>query len=166
MRKATPADTRFWAKVDIQGPDGCWLWLATKTSGGYGVFRVNTNKRTTAHRFAYELTFGQIPDDTHIMHLCHVVSCCNPKHLVVGTPQENVLHKITSNRLQVNSPQDMIGIRWREDRNVWQAQGTINGVSKSLYFGPSQEDAITARKIWEESICKKHLSFLQTNLGA
>lgn len=69
---------RFWAKVERS--DGCWTWTAAKHEG-YGRFGV---KRTdaphgwasvSAHRYAYELLAGPIPDGLQLDHLCRNPSC-------------------------------------------------------------------------------------------
>lgn len=66
---AAPPDAdlanRFWAKVDKT--DECWLWTGTLTSHGYGQFKVN-NRRLRAHRVAYGLTIGPIPDGAILDH--------------------------------------------------------------------------------------------------
>lgn len=75
----------FWSNVNKT--DGCWLWTATVSSGtGYGWFR-----RRGAHRVAYELAVGPIPDGLVIDHLCRVKLCVRPDHLEPVTNRENVL---------------------------------------------------------------------------
>lgn len=83
-------EERFWSYVDKAGPDGCWLWTGTRKATGYGRFYVSPDRRDeAAHRFAYELLVGQIPDGLHVDHLCRVTRCVNPDHLEPVTQQEN-----------------------------------------------------------------------------
>jgi hypothetical protein len=42
-----------------------------------------------AHRMAWILTHGPIPDGLHICHRCDVPLCCNPSHLFLGTQGDN-----------------------------------------------------------------------------
>lgn len=85
---------RFWEKVDIQGDDDCWSWIAGKHSDGYGVFSsVMTGEWRCylSHRFAYFLTFGKFPpDELELCHSCDHVWCVNPNHLFVGTHSDNI----------------------------------------------------------------------------
>jgi hypothetical protein len=157
-----PAVERFWEKVSIQAPNQCWPYTGYRTQGGYGGFRVSTSRRTTAHRFAYELAFEPVPEGIQVMHICHNLLCCNPKHLVVGSPQENCLHDSISGKIQTNSPFEIVGVHWRENRQVWVAIGIVDGVNTQLYYGPSKDDAIAARKQWEADITRDRLSFLHT----
>ena len=89
---------RFWEKVAINPLTGCWLWLGAK--GGHPRFPEhkysqiavwNDGKRTvtTAHRFAYEIVFGKIPEGYEPHHKCEVKLCVNPNHLEVVTHREN-----------------------------------------------------------------------------
>jgi hypothetical protein len=80
-------ESRFWAKVNRSGD--CWLWTAATTSAGYGQFRVD-GRWGMAHRFAYELLVGPIPQDLQIDHLCRTPLCVNPAHLEPVTQQENL----------------------------------------------------------------------------
>lgn len=90
----TPAGTapeaRFWAKVDKNGPGGCWLWTGAVLNTGYGQFAQSPGRNIGAHRWSYLHVVGQIPDGLHLDHLCRVRNCVNPAHLEPVTPLENV----------------------------------------------------------------------------
>lgn len=76
----------FWSRMDKSGgPDSCWEWTGLRHDYGYGMF---LGRR--AHRFAWELTNGPIPDGLFILHSCDNPPCCNPAHLSSGTQEENL----------------------------------------------------------------------------
>lgn len=82
---------RFWPKVDKT--DTCWLWTSTTTPNGYGqISRGGRNAGMAyAHRVAYELLVGPIPEGLTIDHLCRVRNCVNPAHLEAVDHRTNVL---------------------------------------------------------------------------
>lgn len=83
---------RFWAKVDRRGPDECWPWNGAITGVGYGSLRVGTlaEPRTEpAHRVAYALQVGPIPEGVTIDHLCFDRLCQNATHLELVSRSEN-----------------------------------------------------------------------------
>lgn len=83
--KNTPA--MFWGRVSRT--DGCWPWTGRVDRYGYGMLQYGGRHRT-AHRVAYELTFG-VPEKVGVIrHLCHNPLCCNPDHLKWGTQAENM----------------------------------------------------------------------------
>lgn len=89
MRRNTIED--FWAKVDVRGPDDCWLWTRGVSRSGYGTINM-AGKVLSAHRVAYEahhgvtLTHGR---ELIVCHRCDQPLCCNPAHLFLGTQKDN-----------------------------------------------------------------------------
>jgi hypothetical protein len=75
---------QFWTKVEMQSPASCWLWRGAQKGTGYGKFREHL-----AHRYAYRLHRGEIPEGLMIRHMCGRKLCVNPAHLETGTMKEN-----------------------------------------------------------------------------
>lgn len=83
-----PFEDRFWAKVDKDAD--CWEWRGSRNHKGYGLARRRDGKGIQAHRLAYELTVGPIPEGLEIDHLCVNRGCVNPSHLEPVTHTENI----------------------------------------------------------------------------
>lgn len=98
--KITSASERFWSKVK-KGPD-CWEWTGAKYYNGYGQFYKRPNK-ITAHRYSYELKYGEAPKELKVCHKCDNRSCVNPEHLFLGTQKDNIQDMIKKGR-RVHSP--------------------------------------------------------------
>ncbi len=85
-----PLEERFRSRVDVKGPDDCWEWTAGKIPGGYGAVWDNSiGRHRHAHRLAWELANGPIPDGLWVLHRCDNPPCCNPAHLWLGTQHDN-----------------------------------------------------------------------------
>lgn len=80
---------RFWSKVDVAGPEDCWVWRGRRDHGGYGAAK-NNGKQMAAHRLAWLIQNGPIPEDRNVCHHCDNPPCCNPSHLFICTQLENV----------------------------------------------------------------------------
>lgn len=103
---------RFWSKVSVLSGAECWLWTGARTHNGYGKFsdgpRVS-QRIVRAHRFAWEITHGAVPEGLHVLHHCDRRNCCNPNHLFLGTNEVNVKDKVGKNRQARGMPRGADG---------------------------------------------------------
>lgn len=91
-RVREPIAARFEKYVDRSGD--CWVWTGG-TSGGYGRIMDDapSRQKLLAHRVAYELANGPIPEGLVIDHMCHVTLCVNPDHLRAIPQKQNTEHR-------------------------------------------------------------------------
>lgn len=73
----------FWSQVDKSS--NCWIWNGYVEANGYGRFG-----SSWAHRRAYQMEVGAIPDGHQIDHLCRNRRCVRPDHLESVSHQENL----------------------------------------------------------------------------
>lgn len=117
-----PAELRFWPKVDKQ-TGGCWVWTASKNKKGYGQICVGYGSRLMlAHRFAWELVIGPIPEGMQLDHKCHNPSCVNPDHLRLATNTENSRNCARP----VNNKSGFKGVSWDTRSGKWRACICVN----------------------------------------
>lgn len=84
---------RFWSRVAVLSEAECWPWRLSLGSHGYGQvgwWDGDHSVMVLAHRVAWELTVGSIPDELTIDHVCRNRRCCNPSQLRLLTLSENV----------------------------------------------------------------------------
>jgi len=80
---------RFYSHVQRDSPDGCHLWLACRDGRGYGIFTQH-QQNLLAHRVAWILVHGPIPDGLFVLHRCDNPPCVNVAHLFLGTATDNI----------------------------------------------------------------------------
>lgn len=83
-------EKRLWGYIDVSDTKDCWNWIGKATNSvGYGRLHWQ-GKVQYAHRVAYMVEIGDIPDGLTIDHLCRNTYCCNPAHLEAVTMAENI----------------------------------------------------------------------------
>jgi hypothetical protein len=95
MRKSIKE--RFDQRISSEPSSGCWLWTGGTDKNGYGRMWV-ASRMVQAHRVAWSLYRGPIPDGYVVCHICDCPPCCNPEHLFVGTRQDNIADMVGKRR--------------------------------------------------------------------
>jgi len=89
---------RFWSKVNCtENSNDCWEWQSGKHRQGYGNFSFK-GKNIRSHRVSYVLAYGELLPDTKVLHECDNPACVNPKHLFLGTQQDNIMDMVSKGR--------------------------------------------------------------------
>ena len=96
---------RFWSHVNQGAESDCWLWTGRTDEKGYGRISVGKRKNVGAHRIAWELAVGAIPDRFCVLHRCDNPPCVNPRHLFLGTNTDNVHDRHAKGRSKNIFPQ-------------------------------------------------------------
>ena len=100
LRPAGQAKAEFLDRVKTVGKSECWEWQGGIGKDGYGVVWL-LGAQFRAHRIAYLLENGGIPDGALICHHCDNPKCCNPSHLYAGTTVENRRDCIRRGRVRI-----------------------------------------------------------------
>ena len=128
---------RFESKINKT--EECWLWMGYLISGSYGRFMLK-GKNTSAHRFSYMLSNGNIPDNLDVRHKCRYKNCVNPEHLELGTHTDNMRDRIrdgTTNRGNKSNTNKLTETQVREIRLSNKSQREI-----------AKEYGITGANVW------------------
>jgi hypothetical protein len=145
-----PLSERFWAKVDKSGE--CWLWTAGTSRKGYGAILVE-GKGRAAHRVAYELVNGPIPEGMQIDHMCHTRACVRPDHLRIANFKQQ---RENLSGPQSNSKSGIRGVSWASRQRRWKATVTHNRQFHHCGYFKTIEDA-------EQAVVTKRLELFTHN---
>lgn len=93
--RKTSMSEGFWEKAKIGAPDECWPWLAARCGncgkhGKYGEVKIQS-RVWRAHRVAWIIANGEIPERTMVLHKCDNSLCVNPSHLFLGDAKSNAV---------------------------------------------------------------------------
>lgn len=82
----------------IRNANGCLDFTGPIKSGGYGRVCIGSGKYRPAHRVAWELHHGVIPDGMCVLHKCDRPICCDVSHLFLGTQADNIADMMAKKR--------------------------------------------------------------------
>lgn len=89
---------RYFDRYIEEPMSGCWPWLGSLTTGGYGNLTVNY-ETLYAHRCSFECANGEgSADGVIVRHRCDFPCCINPLHLIGGTHHDNAMDSIRRGR--------------------------------------------------------------------
>jgi HNH endonuclease len=113
--------SRFLSKCGTATANGCIPWLANKLPKGYGILRLKRDGKWTqgyAHRIAWELAKGEIPDGAHVLHRCDNPSCVNHKHLFLGNQKTNMQDMAVKGRHHMRIGGLLAGLNEVDDERI------------------------------------------------
>lgn len=149
-RTPRPLADRLFGRV-VKTSSGCWEFTGPKRKGGYGALSSGgtEGRQLLAHRAAWTLTNGPIPDGLFVLHHCDNPPCCNPDHLFLGTLKDNTADARAKGRLysgprhhwhckpNPNAMPEAVRVRARELRaqglSARQIAAEIGGFSRQLF---------------------------------
>ena len=125
-----PMAERFASYVSTT-PDanGCLLWTGRTNNAGYGQILEGGRgtKTLLAHRVAWELVNGPIPDKKILLHTCDNPRCVAVAHLVPGSYSDNSMDMMLKNRGNYRLTPDAV----RAIRQAYESrEATIGDLSK------------------------------------
>lgn len=122
---------RFWSYV--RKGRGCWEWQGGFHHAGYGTVRWDGRPRS-AHRVAWTISRGEIPNGLHVCHHCDNKKCVRPSHLFVGTNGDNVRDALAKGRRRFMPDQ-----RGEHNRNAKLTPDIVQAIRNSYGEGSSRE---------------------------
>lgn len=151
--------SRLMALVEpVDDPRACWVWQGTISCNGYGGFSL-WGQRLTAHRAAYLLFTGEIPDGMDVCHSCDNRRCINPDHLWLGTRADNMADCKAKGRIatgeKLKTPRgeksNFAKLTWKDVRAIRASDATTSELA--LRYGVSADNIrrILRRNTWKEA---------------
>jgi hypothetical protein len=149
----------FWRKVE-KTPT-CWLWRGVRREGtwSYGILK-SRGKNHRAHRLAWELTYGAIPEGCLVLHRCDNPPCVNPAHLFLGTQRENIHDAMTKQRFIPSAHTRGPGnarthLTWEDIREIRRLYSTgewsQNALARRFSIRQNGIWSIVHHKTWKET---------------
>lgn len=137
---------RFTGKFIPEPNSGCWLW-ENATDHGYGVFSLE-GKSWRAHRAAWMLFNGPIPNGLFVLHRCDTRCCVNPRHLYLGTHADNMRDMTTRNRQACGTRQGLSKLT-DDDVGVIRSSGEPKkALAREYGVAPVTIRDLLARRTW------------------
>lgn len=152
MRKMTSAIERLARKT--RKTSSCWEWIGSLTGSGYGQIQRDGGRAggiAMAHRLAYELYVGPIPEGMSVCHHCDNKICVNPTHLFLGSPADNSRDAAEKGRIERGESRHNAIFTVADIREIRRLrQQGQSGVKLAKQFGVSNSHiySILSGQVW------------------
>lgn len=149
---------RFWSKTKRNPSNGCLEWTASIASkrwpyGQFGLKKWGFKSPQRAHRVAWMLHHGPIPDDKVILHICDNPRCVEISHLRIGTHADNIHDKEAKGRHGKTGASGerngLAKLNAQKVRKIREATGTLKSIADRFGVGISCVHAIRTRQTWK-----------------
>jgi len=146
-----PIKGRFDKKYITVPECGCWLWEAACNNQGYGVFQTGTlkaSKLELAHRMAWRIYKGNIPEGSKVLHICDTPLCVNPNHLFLGTIQDNARDMVKKKRSTIGERNPAAKLTEENVRDIKNDNRSGYAIAKDYNVSSSAIYLIRRRENW------------------
>lgn len=138
---------RFSEKV-CKVESGCHEWTSCIMPNGYGQMHYK-GKTAYAHRVAYEIYKGEIPENLFVMHSCDNRKCVNPDHLSLGTFDDNMIDMVKKSRQASGERNSHAKLTNEQVLKIREIAKPHNAIAKEFNVSRTTVSEIKARKIWK-----------------
>lgn len=136
---------RLYARVLVRDPQECWPWTASRTEQGYGKFWTGGRTRG-AHRVAWMLANHRVLTRWELVrHTCDNPPCCNPRHLIVGSPGENSQDMVDKGRQCKGEGVNTAKLFEEDVLNIvqWYATGNVSAQEIAEAYGLTKQSVLS-----------------------
>ena len=152
MKAEIPTLVKFERKIARSRDTECWLWVGSVGPQGYGAFwDSKQNRRYRAHRAAWELYVGPIPDDICVLHKCDVRHCVNPDHLFLGDRADNFADMWAKGRYRAGRGTEMPNAKLNDAavRAIRRSSKSQRAIAREYGVDQSLICLVQTRKSWK-----------------
>lgn len=144
----------LWDRINKENEQSCWEWTGLKNELGYGIF-VFTSKHYLATR-ALMVVLGHNIEGLLVCHKCDNPSCCNPRHLFLGTDMDNCKDKIIKGRANIRKGESngCSKLKGYEVLEIKSLLGTMTMTAIALKYGVTKTtiSGIARGRAWKHII--------------
>lgn len=144
------ANAIFERHIQPEPMSGCWLWSGAWEKDGYGWVADGNGSATQAHRKAWALYVGPVPNGMHVLHRCDTRCCVNPAHLFLGAHADNMRDMASKGRAARRRGQAVPSAKLTEAqaREILGSSERPGAVAARFGVSPALVYAIRKRVIW------------------